>query len=404
MVSPGKNRTGPGAERTAGPESVIRKAENPRPQGETIAKIVRNNHYVEADVMILDLADALKSQPDIPALAVVDADANVRGIITRRNLFGTLAKPFGRDLLSSKTVAHIAERVASFNHQRNIFSVAEELSRILHAPEDHFFLLTRDDRYFGSFSTRDLLIYLSTVTQKDIALARNLQKSLVPERTVLETDRFTIAGMCTMAKGVGGDLYDVRRCGDGEWIIAVCDVSGKGVSASLVTTGISGMINAFDFSAGLDRFIAMMNRYLVQSFSGEKFVTGFFASFNETTGELDVYDAGHSLLYLRRRGKLYQLRSSRDNIPLGISEETVFASDHIVLIPGDILLVLTDGIIEQTNGNGDQYGVARLSGTVCGQTEGGAAAIADEVLKDVRFFRGTQPVHDDMTILALEYR
>ena len=338
----------------------------PRKQsGLVIARIAGSFFYVKNTITVSDLADALIGSEDVHAVAVVDEGRRVEGVVIRRELFDLLGKPFGRDLYTHKTVSSVMTRADSFRAGENIFVVSEEISPRLTLPVvTDYVLLTDDGRFAGIFSTRDMLIYLSEITRKDIQLARRLQMSMVKEELYETSERFSVIGSSAMAKGVGGDYYAFKRQDADNWFFTVCDVSGKGMAASLVTSIIGGMLSIYDFSAGTRHFVIKLNEYIYTTFESERFVTGVFAAFNARTGDINLIDAGHSYLYLYRDGRMTRINTRDDNVPLGVRSEFLPKGAKFTMRKGDLAVFLTDGVLEQTNPAGEEYGISRLAAVI----------------------------------------
>lgn len=384
--------------------SVIQERELDKPHGEVIAKLASSHHFVNKNTPIVDLATDLSHHEEITAVGVVDDDENYLGLIVRRELFDILGKPYGRDVMKHKTVERIMKDVLTFDKDRNIFSLASELGDILKQNKTIHFSLKLGDSYYGAFTSRDMLIYLSDITQKDINLARTLQQSIVKEETDITTEKLNIIGGSVMAKGVGGDFYNIKKFDDNRWLMTIADVSGKGVSASLVTTSMSGMYNTYDFRQGIAGFIQLFNDYTQSSFEGQKFVTGLLGEFNENTGDFLFFDMGHSYIYVYRNDKLFRLKTSGSNFPMGIMPGITPAADRFKLEKGDILVLITDGIAEQVNAEKEEYGDKRLSEVIRKYKIDGLIEIKNKLFKDIFEFRGKQPQHDDMTLILAEFK
>ena len=296
----------------------------------------------------------------------------------------------------------ICKQVKRFDSQRNIFSIAEELQDYLHESHTSYFLLTRQGGRFGGIvSTKDLLIYLSNITRTDISLARTLQERMMGRVRAVDENGVRVHFCSRMAKGVGGDYSFVKRTGEHTLTAALCDVSGKGISASLVTSMLGGMFNLYDFSAGLPELIRKMNRYISSAFEGEKYLTAVFLEYNTRTREAVVYDMGHSLLFLMRDSSFFRIRTSEENLPIGLVPDGQVKADRVVLRDEDILVLLTDGVNEQINESGKEFGMARVGGVLQKNRDSGFPAAVDALFSSVYAFRGGQPQHDDMSVMLL---
>ncbi len=369
----------------------------------TIGKISSSSYYVEEDARIEFLAQELTKNEDITSVGVVNKKQKLIGIIVKRELFDLLGRPYGRDVYYYKTVNLIVKKARTFRFNENIYSVGDKLVKELYQPETKYYLLeTGDGKFAGAFSTKDLLMYLSEMSQRDIRFATDIQSRIIQEKN-FENNRCKLFGASKMAKGLGGDFYAVRKYNETNWIITICDVSGKGVPAALVTAVIGGIFGVYDLNDGLKPFILKLNEYLFNTFQLQKYATGIFIDFNETTGEATVYDCGHGHLYLFRKSTFSKLKMKNGNLPLGISMNIEPVGNKLKLKKGDLILSFTDGIDEQSNAEGEDYGIKRMVPIVAKNLNKGLKVIKDEIFADVNAFRKNQPQHDDMTLIMMKY-
>lgn len=373
--------------------------------GECIVNISSSLCYVYNDSNINVIADELINYPSTAALGVVSRTGELLGMISRKNLFSMLGKQYGRDLYKTKSVNMITTSVPVIYYKDNILNVAEEYSSYLREGDIYYFLLNDEENHFaGIFSTSDILIYLSDITQKDIQLARRLQSSIINDEKIINTQRFEMAGAALMAKKIGGDFYAMEKITESRWAIMLCDVAGKGISASLVSTTIGGMVSIYDFSQGILNFITKLNNYIYDTFGGEQFITGVFIEFDELSGKIVYYDAGHSYSFIFRENKFFKVKNFSSNIPLGINHGYVPQKGILELEGNDLLILCTDGLEEQINPVGTHYGVELMARTVYKNRKSGLKKIKDEVVIDFNNFRKNQVQHDDVTFVMLDYK
>ena len=370
-----------------------------------IGKIASSYFYVHCDTMIHDLADALIKNASISAVGIVDDDNKALGVIPRKDLFSILGKPFGRDLNKNRTVMSLLGFARMYHYRKNIFAVAEDLSSYLRNLKTVYFLLTdEDDRFAGIFSSRDLLIFLSDITQRDIQLAKQLQSCIVAEEQVIDSDGLIILGASKMARGLGGDFYYIKRYAEHKWIICLCDVSGKGVSAALMSVTMGGMKSIYNFAGGLRDYIEKLNRYIFMTFGGQLFVTGMFLDLDERTGKGVLYNFGHSYFFIHRGKRLRELKSQTGNFPIGIQNDIKPMGIGLQLYAGDLIIMMTDGFEEQINAQGERYGAKRVLRMLNENIGHGVKEIKDSLYRDVQQFRKNQTQHDDMSLLLLQYK
>jgi sigma-B regulation protein RsbU (phosphoserine phosphatase) len=390
---------------------VIREIEHTRVHGELIGKIASSFCYVDEETLIDDLASDLDKHKEIFELAVLSEGNEVEGIIIRRDFTETLSKPYARDVYKHKKVRRLMKLSRKIDYRENIFALVEDFKDTMNQVGILSFILTRNkNQYFGIFTNRDLLLYLSSITQKDISLARKLQQSLVSEEKQVHKDGIEIYAASHMAKEVGGDFYYMKKYTKTNWTLSVCDVSGKGVSASLVTTLLSGTFEIYDFTKGIREYVRRINGFIHQSFEHDKFVTGIIIDLNEETGEIELMDMGHSYIYIIRNGKMHHLEYKNQNLPIGVDEignddQENYKSIRYQLQPDDILMLLTDGIPEQSNQDNEEYGIKRLSALLKAETlkESSLKQIKNAVFEDLNRYRSGVPIHDDFTLMLIRW-
>ena len=369
-----------------------------------IGKIASSHYYVSGGIIVEDVLAELNKNPEISSLGVIDERGSVIGVVARNMFFDILGRPFGRDLYKNRQIRSIVAEARQFKYTTNIFSVAEELTFDLNLNGNIYYTLTGDDgRFFGVFSNRDLLVYLSQITQRDIGFAKIIQSGIIREETSLENEYCEILAGTKMAKDVGGDHYMIRKYDESRWFISVCDVAGKGVSASLLSVLLSGMNHVYDFSRGIRHFILQLNDFIYTSFHSEKFLTGIFIDFDEKTGKATVFDAGHSYLFLCRNKKCISLKSASENFPIGITPEYQPASYSFAMKSDDVLVLYTDGLVEQSNPEGARYGSGTMAALLTRMGGGSLAMIRHAVFSNIQTFRKHQAQDDDMTMLMLRY-
>lgn len=373
-------------------------------QGQMIGRIASSFHFVDDDSMIGDLAHELHRNHKIQSVGIVDQNKKIHGFIDRKTLFDLLGRPHCRDVYSKRTVDKVMGYCRIFKYDENIFSVAEELDESLNDQNLHYYLLSDHEGHFaGSFTSTDLLIYLSGITKKDINLARKLQLSIFNEEHLTRGERFETLFRTDMAKGVGGDFYSIQKYSENRWHLSIGDVSGKGISASLVTAILGGMFRIYDYRKGLIPFVKNINNYIMQSFEMEKFITAIFIDFDEKAGKLTIADMGHSLFYIHRKGKTLQVKAGDENLPLGVMPDVEPKLRTFQLIKEDLIIILTDGIIEQANPAGEVFSMQRLINIIRTHHHSPINEIRGIIDKSLREFQGNCLQGDDLTYMLFRF-
>ena len=230
------------------------------------------------------------------------------------------------------------------------------------------------------------------------AIAKASQVALLPPLPPEITGISIAARYCsaTPEASVGGDLYEIIPTGHGIRVI-IGDVRGKGLAAILLARHV---LSAFRRSAvavpGLEHVAGEVSRAIRPHLGEEDFVTAVLAQI-APGGELTVVNCGHHPPLLRHGGGLRPLAGQTAALPLGLDDDfTAFTASWL---PGDRLLLYTDGLVESRNQHGDflpedQIATALLAAD-CDQA-------LDTLMTAVRRHTGGQG-HDDMALLLLEY-
>ncbi len=235
---------------------------------------------------------------------------------------------------------------------------------------------------------------------KATALARTLQQILIPrEPPVVEGLEIAAAYRPAHAGDeVGGDFYDFFETADGDWVLAMGDVCGKGAEAAVVTALVRTTLRALVLRPHeLTGLLSTLNEVLLQH--SERFATVVLLWLRRTgTGWRVTFScAGHPLPVLVRQGQEPGFVGAAGSL-VGAVQDPEFTQQELTLAPGDALLVYTDGVTDGRSGR-DFFGEVRLLATAA-TGAGSAHAMVDAMLSDVVAFQNDDP-RDDIALLAV---
>ncbi len=238
--------------------------------------------------------------------------------------------------------------------------------------------------------------------ERDVELARRIQVALLPDR-LPEVQGYRLHAGNVPSLGVSGDFYKVEeRCGGKEVVFMVVDVSGKGISASLLTGSLEAL-SAAPIASGEppERVCASCSRLLLERTPPERYATMFLGVLGPETGVVRYCNAGHTPgLLLRASGSIEWLRTTAP--PVGLLPGVTFEAAGTVLEPGDTLLVYTDGITEVENPEGEEFGEERLE-ALCARSAGSIPGeLARAIETELEAFTDGTPLHDDRTLLIVQ--
>ena len=232
----------------------------------------------------------------------------------------------------------------------------------------------------------------------ELKLARDVQSSLLPTAPP-SVPGYDIAGQTVPAKMIGGDYFDFIPLGD-KLVIAVADVSGKGLPASLLMANLQATLRSqIILDSPPAECVQRANKLLYHSTSPEKFVTLFYAVLDTGRNVLDFCNAGHTppvLLY----DHLPPRHLDTGGVILGIVEDAAYVHDAADLKPDSVLVICSDGITEAVNNEDEMFGEGRLVSIVEQHKALPANELLEKILSTVKSFAGE--VHDDMTLVVVK--
>lgn len=244
----------------------------------------------------------------------------------------------------------------------------------------------------------------------DIELASNIQGLLLPKQFP-PCDHIAFATHYTPALKVGGDLYDVFALDDKTIAFAIADVSGKGISASILMAICQTHLRHFaQQHRSPSKVLSLINAAMEHTMQRDMFITMVYAVINLETEQLTLARAGHELPIFydqHSAGGLDVGSIQSPGMAVGMVPPDVFDSiiqdTSINFGSEDALLLYTDGITEITNQQGEEYGSERLTDLVRNHGDKDAQAIIDQTLDSVhRFSQGTGQL-DDLTLIAVKH-
>jgi phosphoserine phosphatase RsbU/P len=237
----------------------------------------------------------------------------------------------------------------------------------------------------------------------DLRIAKEVQEQLYP-RTVPQVEGLQITAMLRPAKSVSGDYYDYQRIDDHRVTIAIGDVAGKGVSAAILMANVQSAMRAqLGAASGGDictaTTVSRINKHLEANTSAEKYSTFFFAVYDQRTAELTATNAGHLPPILLRNGEATRL--DVNGMVVGVLAHAEYDQSKIVLEPGDLLVLYTDGITEPENEYGEMFGEERMIEAVLRSTGKSNEEILTEIFTAVQHWTYSPDSADDMTMMIV---
>ncbi len=248
--------------------------------------------------------------------------------------------------------------------------------------------------------TNDEMTLVTEQLHSELVLARNIQQSLLPP-AVRAWPRLNIVCASQPAREVGGDFYTYHRFEDGRICLAVGDVSGKGVSAALLMASSLSLVNSH-----LERHLAPAELVAELDRSLQPYMQPRGQNCALCYLEFDGYrcvivNAGGIPPYIRHQNGTIDWPDVRGfALGHGLGADSGYRSMEITVEPGDMLVIISDGVVEAMDTEGHMFGFDRLERCIQAGPGDNAQAMLDHLRDELERFVGHTEAHDDLTLLV----
>ena len=206
------------------------------------------------------------------------------------------------------------------------------------------------------------------------------------------------------AQKVGGDLYEVLRASDDRLVIALGDVSGKGIPAALfMAVAVTVLRTLARHLVNPAEILSRLNDELADQNPRGMFVTMQCLVFDLAERQVSFAGAGHHQLAIVSRGRPPRLACVSSGRPAGLMPFNPIERETLPLEAGDTFVLFSDGVSEAMNVADDFYGEDRLMAVLTAEADGAVADIVKRVVADVHAFANGAKQSDDITVLAVRY-
>jgi sigma-B regulation protein RsbU (phosphoserine phosphatase) len=217
-------------------------------------------------------------------------------------------------------------------------------------------------------------------------------------------ENWQISAVLDSARQTSGDFYDFIPLEEGLVGIVVADVSDKGTGAALYMALSRTLLRTYAMEEGLRPEVAFAraNDRIRADAESDQFVTVIYGVLDTRTGWLTYANAGHNPGYLLRAGEDGSFDTlSKTGIPLGMFEGMEWQQAKILINPGDVLLLYTDGVTEAQDVVNEEYGDERLLNTGRANMNRPSGEINKAIMDSIFDFVGEAPQFDDITLLVV---
>ena len=237
--------------------------------------------------------------------------------------------------------------------------------------------------------------------ESELQVARALQIAILPATFPARPGCDGAARMIP-ATTMGGDFYDFIELPDGRIGLVMADVAGKGVPAAFfMAVARTNLRELASQHADPGACLAHTNAVLCTQNPMDLFVTVFYGVLDPATGLLIYANGGHNPPYLRRASGSVEVLGGAGGLVLGVMPGVVYPNHTLQLLPGDRLVLYTDGVTEAFSPAEEAYGTERLLAELKAHADGEAAALVERICRSVTVFAGAAPQSDDITLSVL---
>lgn len=237
--------------------------------------------------------------------------------------------------------------------------------------------------------------------QEEMRLAKEIQLKLLPDQNP-QLDGYRVCATNIPAKAVGGDYYDFIDLPGPRIAFCVGDITGKGMPAAMLMSNLQASLRsqAIQFEECCN-CLESVNEALYRSTDPEKFATLFYGILNTEKHRVTYSNGGHNPpLHITSEGEVNELKST--GMLLGVLEQTGYENGSLSLLPGDLLVVYSDGITESMNHEEEAFGEERLIKLLREYHRQSAGELVETILDEIKEHAQDTPQSDDITLMIIQ--
>jgi serine phosphatase RsbU (regulator of sigma subunit) len=260
---------------------------------------------------------------------------------------------------------------------------------------------SKDDLQVLTATANAVAVKLRNLTlENELKVAARIQAAMLPV-DIKPPEGYELDAYQLMCRAVGGDLYSFETRPDGTFLFSLGDVSGKGTPAALSMSAATVLIGTLaEIGGDIEQVGSLLHKQLMKSFSAERFITMFIGELDTETGKIRYVNAGHEPpLVVRKDGTLDELEST--TLPVAMIEEWPSVSADAQINPGDLLMILSDGVPEATTDGETFLGLEPVEEILKTHHKEDLTAIRNRIISAVEEHLDGKPQSDDVTIVML---
>jgi phosphoserine phosphatase RsbU/P len=359
----------------------------------------------------LDEAKALfRANPEFNSLPI-EKDGGVIGLLDRELVLKKSESAI--EMIRGRSLESYLQGVTPI--MDSMESVDRALSALIDTEAEHGyrdFLIYHYGKFLGVGNFMRLIKQADFLRNRDLTEAKAVQEHLVAMGSAAGSG-FEVHAFMKMAHELGGDFRQTVDLGQGGYLVACFDVSGKGVAASLTTCLISSFFTTLRISGDVgqydsDRIVRMLGELLSASSATGRFVAGAMVFIDAKAGKIRVYNMALGPIYVFHTGedgKALLSLIAPTSAPLGVEDFSDIEKKRklLPLLPGMRIFIATDGLADARSPSGRMYGEEELKAFLSSRFRTKAKALLSELSKEITDHIGKAPQADDITAIAIQF-
>lgn len=240
--------------------------------------------------------------------------------------------------------------------------------------------------------------------EDEVNIAKRIQYSLLPDNSIIHT-KMDIAGYSEPAREIGGDFYDIIKLSDERVLVAIADVSDKGIPAALYMSQVQAMLQfASQIFTSPMEILTEINKQIYDQLNKYSFVTILIAIFDVKNNSVKVARAGHTPLIRVRDGKSENIYTK--GIGIGLDRQDIFNNNieevNLELKEGDVYFMYSDGVSEAMDEKRELFGSNNVEKVVQDNCDNTPEMIKAKLLSELSDFRKSAAINDDITFVGIK--
>ena len=384
---------------------------NERQVGSIAMPIESVSSFASLDTVV----ELFAQQPDLNAVPV-EKDDHVIGVIERATVEQNTSSAFKR-FVAKTCGEYVRESPFTLNCNDFIEKIAGKVNKVAISDEiKHFVVLINNRSFYGIMSVAQMNSKLEELRTRDLEKATAIQQNMLKKNSNTKDFPFSVCIWNKMANAVGGDYYIAKEISEGKYIIGCFDVSGKNVSAALLTVTLGSIFSMLAVQGASkissSKLVVMLDNFLQEIVPIGNFITGAICYVDYSAGNVEIYNCGHTNVFAffkdeENKGRVATLQPPLPPFGMGAVAEAINAGKkstyRMAIKPGFQIDLYSDGFTDMQNDNGERYDEARTKAFFGELFKADVDSIEKSVENAVTDWIQNSLLPDDITVMNIRF-